>query len=347
MVEFRQSGLAIRLAPDRTVVWAYDRVREMGDGAVALRLGREEHGTDTGERLEIADPAAAEPLRRHCAFLAGDRQTGRRTLLAIAGWSLAAVVSLALLVVYGVPALADRIAPLVPWSTEVQLGQPVEGEALRSLAGPSARMCGEGTAPSFGRQALDRLVRRLSAGADLPGELRVSVVDSDIRNAFALPGGRILLFRGLIETAKGPDEVAGVLAHEIGHVVHRDAMRRMIHAGGLSFVVGTVLGDFTGAGALVIATKFMLGNSYSRQAETEADLFAAEAMARAGGDVTALARFLERVATMPGERQLELLLSHPVTEDRVRAIEAMARGSARRPILDPEEWNALRAICAR
>jgi Zn-dependent protease with chaperone function len=345
MVEFRPSGLAIRLAPDRTVVWAYDRVREMGDGAVALRLGREEHGADTGERLEIADTAAAGPVRRHCAFLAGDRQAGRRTLLAITGWSLAAVVSLALLVVYGVPALADRIAPMVPWSTEVRLGQAVEGEALRSLAGPSARLCGEGVA-SFGRQSLDRLVSRLSSGAALPGELWVSVVDSPVRNAFALPGGRILLFRGLIETAKGPDEVAGVLAHEIGHVVHRDAMRRMIHAGGLSFVVGTVLGDFTGAGALVIATKFLLGNSYSRQAETEADLFAAEAMARAGGDVTALARFLERVASMPGERRMELLLSHPVTEDRVRAIVAMARGTPRRPTLDADEWNALRTICS-
>ena len=168
-----------------------------------------------------------------------------------------------------------------------------------------------------------------------------------MQNAFTLPGGRIVFMRALIEQAQSPDEVAGVLAHEMGHVAHRDAMRAVIHAGGISFLVGTLLGDFTGAGALVIGSKFLLTSRYSRRNETEADAFAIAVMTKAGGDVGALAQFLRRVARTPGERQLEILLTHPVTDDRVAAIERAAPAGQRRPLLDQAEWSALKAICSR
>ncbi len=98
-----------------------------------------------------------------------------------------------------------------------------------------------------------------------------------------------------------------MLAHEMGHVANRDAMRGIIHAGGISFLIGTLLGDFTGAGALVIASRYLLTSRHSRSVESQADLFAIDVMSKAGGDVRALGRFLGRVAATPGERQLELL----------------------------------------
>ncbi len=70
-------------------------------------------------------------------------------------------------------------------------------------------------------------------------------------------------------------------------------------------------------------------------------------MTKAGGDVGALAGFLRRVARTPGERQLEILLTHPVTDDRVAAIERAAPGGQRQPLLDQAEWSALKAICTR
>jgi predicted Zn-dependent protease len=207
-------------------------------------------------------------------------------------------------------------------------------------------LCGaDGNGP--GKQALQALVGRLTQHATLPGPVTVMVADSTMQNAFALPGGRIIFLRALIEKADSADEVAGVLAHELGHVANRDAMRAVIHAGGVSFLVGTLLGDFTGAGALVIGTKFLLGNRYSRQNETDADTFAIDVINKAGGDVTALSRFLRRVARQPGERQLELLLSHPVTEDRVAQIDSRAATGPRQPLLSVEEWQALREICTK
>ncbi len=337
-------GLALSVDGGATFIWTYKSIRLEEDGTEPLRFHREESGARTGEVLEIADSAFSTALRARCPSLGGsarERGAARRRILF---WSFAAIASVAAMVAYGLPALATRLAPLVPWSTEAALGRAVEGEALRQLG--AGRICGtEGDGP--GRRALAALTERLTRHAVLPGPVEVKVADSPMQNAFTLPGGRIVFMRGLIERAQSPDEVAGVLAHELGHVAHRDAMRAVIHAGGISFLVGTLLGDFTGAGALVIGSKFLLSNRYSRNNETEADAFAIEVMTKAGGDVRALAGFLRRVARTPGERQLEILLTHPVTDDRVAAIERGAPSAPGRPLLDAAEWSALKAICTR
>ena len=95
-------------------------------------------------------------------------------------------------------------------------------------------------------------------------------------NAFALPGGRIYVFQGLIERAETVDELAGVLAHEIGHVAHRDGKRSVLQGAGLSFLFGMLLGDFVGGGAVIFAAKTILQTSYSREVETAADGYGVE-----------------------------------------------------------------------
>src|SRR4029077_5483171 len=89
--------------------------------------------------------------------------------------------------------------------------------------------CGEGaSAPS--RAALDTLVRRLEAAAGLPVPVRAAVVRRSEANAIALPGGRVYVFEGLIDKAETPDELAGVIAHEMGHIAHRDGVRSVMQA---------------------------------------------------------------------------------------------------------------------
>jgi Zn-dependent protease with chaperone function len=323
--------------------WDYRSIRFDGDDGPQLRLHREVSGARTGEVLELAVGPFAQELLRRCPSLAGAAAERRRAGLRVLGWSLAAVVSLAALIFYGVPALATRLAMMVPWSTEASIGNAVEGQIIREMSQGTPRICSARDG-SPGAAALKTMVERLSAHATLPGPLDVKVLDSRVQNAFALPGGKIIFMRGLIERAESADEVAGVLAHEMGHVANRDAMRGMIHAGGVSFLIGTLLGDFTGAGALVIASRYLLTSRHSRDVESQADTFAIDVMTKAGGDVRALGKFLRRVAAQPGERQLELLLTHPVTEDRVAEIERRASPPVR-SILSREEWLALRAIC--
>jgi Zn-dependent protease with chaperone function len=337
-------GLLLSVAGGPVFGWEYNAIRFDADEGPSLRLHREQSGARTGETLELQKGPFADELLRRCPYLAGAAEERRRTRVKVVGWSLAAIVSLAAIIFYGVPALASRLAVMVPWSTEAAIGRAVEGQVLREMTDGTPKICG-GDRDTPGKRALATLVQRLAVHATLPGPLDVKVVDSKVQNAFALPGGKIVFMSALIERAETADEVAGVLAHEMGHVANRDAMRGIIHAGGISFLVGTLLGDFTGAGALVIASRYLLTSQHSRSVESQADDFAVDVMSKAGGDLRALGRFLQRVAASPGERQLELLLSHPVTADRVAAIERRAGGQPTRPILSNEEWLALRRIC--
>jgi Peptidase family M48 len=343
-VELSALGLALSVEGGPIFKWELANVRMPQDSAPPVLFHRERSGAHTGEVLEIADPAFADAMKAACPALGGTAKERARTVRKVIGWSAAAVVSLVLLVIYGLPFLADRLTPLVPWSLEARLGQAVEGQIIQSLAGGKPRVCqpdgkGEGAA------SLTKLMGTLSSHAEWPGELSVKVIESRMQNAFALPGGRIVLLSAFLEKAESVDEVAAVLAHELGHVANRDSMRAMIHAGGVSFLVGTLLGDFTGAGALVIASRTLLTSRYSRDAERQADRFGVELITKAGGDPRALGRFLRRVASFPGERALELLNSHPVTEDRVAEIEKLSPAGPARPLLSDAEWRALRAIC--
>jgi predicted Zn-dependent protease len=152
------------------------------------------------------------------------------------------------------------------------------------------------------------------------------------------------VFQGLIDKATSPDEVAGVLAHEIGHVAGRDGTRSILQTAGLSFMFGMLLGDFVGGGAVVLAARTLLQTSYSRDVEAAADAYAVMLMTRLGADPRALATMLERIA---GENEggIKILLSHPVTRDRVAAIATARAPAMRTPILDAADWADLKRIC--
>jgi Zn-dependent protease with chaperone function len=153
------------------------------------------------------------------------------------------------------------------------------------------------------------------------------------------------VFQGLIDKADRPDELAGVLAHEIGHVAHRDGTQSVLQAAGLSFLFGLVLGDFVGGGAVIIAGKAVLQLAYSREVEAAADLYAVDLMTKAGSDPRALASILGRIAgnVEPGAK---LLQNHPDTRQRIATIRRVAADNAGTPMLSPTDWAALQRVCS-
>jgi Zn-dependent protease with chaperone function len=189
------------------------------------------------------------------------------------------------------------------------------------------------------------MVGRLETAAALPVTLKLKVVRRKEANAMALPGGYIYVFEGLIKDAISPDEVGGVIAHEIGHVAHRDGMRSVLQAGGLAFVFGLVLGDFVGGGAIIIAAKTVLQLRYSREVEADADRFAVDLMEKAGADARALGVILMRIAGET-ENGIKILANHPATKERAVWIETAARSKTHAPLLDEAGWAALRRICS-
>lgn len=147
-------------------------------------------------------------------------------------------------------------------------------------------------------------------------------------NAFAMPGGTIILTDDLVRLADDPDMVAGVMGHEIGHVTHRHSLRQIYRALGIATLVGFLAGD-TGPilEAILLEGNLLLQLAYSREHEFEADAFAVEITHRAGFDPEGMIRFFEHliakglVDPMPSWGS-----THPPHDERVAAIRAQIAG---------------------
>jgi Zn-dependent protease with chaperone function len=347
-VQLTAEGVVIRDAAERDMLarWAYDKLDHLvaPEGVLRLSCG----GARNLARLEVRDPALAQAIDEASVPVDRSGATERRDRLKVVLWSIVATVSLVLAAVFGVPALANQLAPLVPLRVERLLGDAVDAEARKMLDRRSggAFECGAGPGEAAGRDALARMTAKLSAAAALPVRLDIKVVRRSEANAIALPGGRIYLFQGLLDKTESADELAGVIAHEVGHVANRDGTRSILQTAGLSFLFGMLLGDFVGGGAVVIGARAVLQSSYSREVESAADRYGVELMGRAGGDPRALGAVLTRLAgaNHPG---MDILSDHPDTKLRVKLLEDLAKpAAAPQSLLEPSEWAALKRICA-
>ena len=287
-------------------------------------------------RLEIRDAAVAAELTTRCARL-DENIPGRHGIAKIVGWSLAATVSIVAVVLFGVPLAADRLTPLVPQAFERRLGNVAEGQVKTMFGG---KICDNAS----GQAAFTKLVNAVRESAGLDTSIQSQVLSSPISNAFALPGGKVYVFNGLLAKAENADEIAGILAHELGHLRHRDATRNLIYNGGTSFLIGLLFGDITGSGALIFASRSLVTASYSREAEQNADTFAIDAMHRLGRSPKPMGELMFRVTGKEGDKSLSILASHPLTEDRLARMSSEDRPPSGPPLLTAAEWASLKAI---
>jgi Zn-dependent protease with chaperone function len=315
--------------------WRYDDIRRADAPSGTLRVTC--LGAPALARLEISDSELAAELVARCLRLE-DNFIGRRGVATIVGWSLAATISIVLMVLFGVPLAADRLAPLVPQALERRLGNVAEGQVKALFGG---KVC----ADPAGQAAFAKLVNAVRAAAGTGTSVESAVLSSPIPNAFALPGGKVYLFSGLLAKADNADEIAGVLAHELGHLKHRDGTRNLIYNGGTSFLVGLLFGDITGSGALVFASRALITASYSREAEQNADTVAIEVMHALGRSPKPMGELLFRVTGKEADKGLSILASHPLTEDRLKRMNSEERPPSQPPLLTPQEWTSLKAIC--
>ncbi len=189
------------------------------------------------------------------------------------------------------------------------MGEKMVGEFASILSGfEEPKFC---STPD-GDRALQRMLTRVESVSDVHLPLRVQVLDHKMINAFALPGGQIVLFRGLIDKADSPEEVAGVLAHEIGHVVNRDPTRIALRSAGSAGLLGLLLGDFTGATVTVALSEALLRSGYQREAEAAADDFANAALSAQGLPTKPFAGFFLKLNEMSVISQSSCLICRPI-----------------------------------
>jgi predicted Zn-dependent protease len=214
-------------------------------------------------------------------------------------------------------------ASLVPFETEVSLGEKLAAQIERQQ-----RVLRNRDVQAYVRLVANQLVTH--ASGDRPEvRYRVIVLDNPIQiNAFALPAGFLYVYTGLLLAADNEAELAGILAHEIGHVVGRHSANQLATQLGLNILVSLALGENSEELASLAAQAGTSGAlaRFSRDDEREADAFGVKYTIAAGYDPRGLLTFFEKLKKLEGRRQsgLESLLSsHPATQERIDRIDRM------------------------
>lgn len=207
---------------------------------------------------------------------------------------------------------------LISVEEEWQLGQQLAQDIARQVP-----LNNDPVVNQYINQMGQRIVATTSM-ANLPWNFHV--VNNNEINAFAIPGGHVYIHTGLINSASNASEVAGVMAHEIAHVVARHSTEQISRQYGLSVLAGLVLGQNPGM-LQQLAAQIVAGGAlarFSRAAEEEADTLGLQAMNEAGynprGMVTMFQKLMANRRGSPGAVE-RFFSTHPLTEDRIRATE--------------------------
>jgi Zn-dependent protease with chaperone function len=225
--------------------------------------------------------------------------------------------------------LARAVARRIPASYEAGLGQGLAQLLAKSYCETPAA-----------RAALSRLSDRLGGGAT-----EVHILDADMVNAFTLPGGVVVVTRGLLAEAKSPDEVAGVLAHELEHVKRRHVMIHMVRSSLMTVAWQATLGDYSGLFVIDPKTAVDIANlRFSRDDEREADLGARNRLDAAGISRAGLREFFDRMKSKT-DKIPAWLSNHPASAERADTLGHEVGAVVRTPAASPEDWAALRAGC--
>lgn len=225
-------------------------------------------------------------------------------------WSivLGAVVGLALFLWLGSDLLVEFAVDRIPVEWEQKVGE----SAYRDFV-IQQTVLKDGPAVAAVNEITQRLTEQIPHS---PYKFEISVVKSEIVNAFALPGGYIVVFTGLMQKAESGEEVAGVLSHELNHVLQRHGLNRMVKQIGLMAIVTIILGDQQGLiGLMQQVGVELLTLKFGRTQETEADVTGLRLLHRARIDPSGMITFFQRLSEKEDGR-VEWLSSHPMSAGR-------------------------------
>ena len=304
--------------------------------------GRCIHGRGAAMRDLLTPHLGAEQL----AAITTLRTRPRSLWPGLLGLSLGLVLALYLLT-----QMVATVAGWVPFGVDAQIGRAAKPLVLADATG---KVVTEAAITDPVRAVMERVV----AHSERP-ELRwdLTIVRSDTVNAFALPGGYVVVYTGLLAKVERPDELAAVLAHEWTHVTQRHGMRKLGQSLGVVLLVDVLIGDIAGI-AQSAAELYSMAQvqSYGRELEEQSDAEAVRVLARAGLDPTAVAAFFEALAASSPQTDggvLDWLSTHPSHQARVDAARALASSAEVRALRPAQptaldvDWPALRAALRR
>ncbi len=198
-----------------------------------------------------------------------------------------------------------------------------------------------------GMKALNKLVQKILPNPKIP--VSVNVYSSVYVNAIALPGGHVAIFSELLDTMKHPDELAGVLAHEFGHVQNNDSLDALLVHFGYSFITEVILGDIEEAELLLSLSNHLIELKHSREAEANADVYGLQLLEKANINPNGLQTVFKHLKTLePSEGDdgwTSFLSTHPPIDARIHNISKESSKKRYPAILSKREWKDLKNIC--
>jgi Zn-dependent protease with chaperone function len=323
---------------DGTIEWDYADLARSDDKNGFIVLKRRK--PDTGERLMFGDwygdelrAVAPKLMKPRAQGLEGSFTVGALVTLA---WSLAGVF------LVGIPYAADPMARAMPEKYRTQIA-----DISWSQVNAFTAHCDDADEAT---QILNDMAYRIMDASHVPGreEIWITIADASFPNAFALPDNSIIVTDELIGMAESPDELTGVLAHEIAHIEHNHIMKNVVRqiAAGVFFDV--VFGGAGAGQAIAIASVNLAGLRYSRGDESDADLRGMDYLDAAGISTGGIARMFDRFeeyAEDEGAGDIPTMLStHPASRERAVAARARAREGLA-PSLNEREWRIVQQAC--
>ncbi|MFZ1083225.1 MAG: M48 family metallopeptidase [Candidatus Kryptoniota bacterium] len=189
--------------------------------------------------------------------------------------------------------------------------------------------------------------RLCDANGIADSSITLHIMIKDDVNAFALPDGHIVVYTGLIDYCKSPEELSGVMAHEIGHIEHGDVMKKLVRDVGLSMLT-TIAGGNADQEIGQDMVRLLSSSAFDREQESEADTTAVHMMAKANIDPQYLANLLFRLSQEKDNipKHFEWLSTHPNSQYRAAEILKLRKLVTFQPkqIADSTYWDAIKKI---
>lgn len=353
-VAVESDALVIVQSASPDVIWPLRDVELVSGGKPGQALRLKLHG-DHGSRLTVPEGDAADAVITAAPTILGGH---KRRFWKGVGISIAVVLGIGVAGYATLAVAPQALARFIPDEVVNSFADGLEKSVIKS-----SKRC---DSPA-GQDALNKIARRIVSGAVDPPTFSLRVFDirntgkTKLVNAFALPGGRMVFSAGLIENAGSPDEVAGVLAHELGHVALHHPEAAIVRVYGLQMFLSLFTAG-QGAENLGSIAGVLAVLQYSRAAEADADAYAVQVMEKAKVDPKGLQAFFTRLLKKKSsggtgkkaddstsfskriEPFTDLFSTHPGTDDRIARLKPRA-GGTEPAILSDSEWRALKAIC--